>query len=132
MLRLAHVFADVDAVRDAEIVETAAPASLRVHIVVDAGESPPAPAGVARVAWEACSEREPASELPNVRSDDVAMLAYTSGTTGDPKGVIHDHRTISPFAQASRRSLASLRGLPSLTRLPPTARTERTEAGNTS
>jgi acyl-CoA synthetase len=33
-------------------------------------------------------------DLPGVRSDDVAVLAYTSGTTGDPKGVVHDHRTM--------------------------------------
>jgi acyl-CoA synthetase (AMP-forming)/AMP-acid ligase II len=29
-----------------------------------------------------------------VKPDDVAVLAYTSGTTRDPKGVIHDHRTM--------------------------------------
>jgi len=76
-----------------EIVAVA-PSSLRLHVVVAATELPPAPTDVTRVAWEASAECEPVSGLPVVRSDDVAMLAYTSGTTGDPKGVIHDHRTI--------------------------------------
>jgi acyl-CoA synthetase (AMP-forming)/AMP-acid ligase II len=78
----------------ADIVGAAAPPSLRAHVVVDATELPPAPPGITRVAWEACAKRDPVSDLPEVRSDDVAMLAYTSGTTGDPKGVIHDHRTM--------------------------------------
>lgn len=78
----------------AGIVDTAAPPSLRVHVVVD-GEAPSARVGgVARVAWAACTELEPATELPRVRASDVAMLAYTSGTTSEPKGVIHDHRTM--------------------------------------
>jgi acyl-CoA synthetase (AMP-forming)/AMP-acid ligase II len=78
----------------AHVVDTAAPASLRLHVVVGAeGVSSP-DAGVARLPWEACADQEPATDLPAVRPDDVVLLAYTSGTTGDPKGVIHDHRTL--------------------------------------
>jgi acyl-CoA synthetase (AMP-forming)/AMP-acid ligase II len=46
------------------------------------------------VPWDACGERAPAADLPEVRPEAVAVLAYTSGTTRDPKGVIHDHRTL--------------------------------------
>jgi len=77
-----------------EIVETAAPASLRLHVVVDSAQARPGSSGLARIGWEACDEQKPATDLPSVRSNEVAVLAYTSGTTSDPKGVIHDHRTM--------------------------------------
>jgi len=76
------------------IVETAAPGSLRLHVVVGEGEGTPSRSGPARVPWAACEEGVPATELPEVPPDAVALLAYTSGTTSDPKGVIHDHRTL--------------------------------------
>jgi acyl-CoA synthetase (AMP-forming)/AMP-acid ligase II len=76
------------------IVDSAAPPSLRLHVVVGGGDVPASPSGVERVAWEACAECKPTAELPSVRSDAVAVIGYTSGTTSDPKGVIHDHRTM--------------------------------------
>jgi len=76
------------------IVETAAPSSLRLHVVVGETDVSPVAAGVTRIRWEACAERKPAVDLPEVRPDEVAVLAYTSGTTSDPKGVIHDHRSM--------------------------------------
>jgi acyl-CoA synthetase len=76
------------------IVESAAPASLRLHVVVGEGGSAGGSAGVDRIGWEECAERKPTLELPRARPEDVAVLGYTSGTTSDPKGVIHDHRTM--------------------------------------
>jgi acyl-CoA synthetase len=78
----------------AAIVENAAPPSLRLHVVVDDHDMQPRADGVTRVAWTACADRAPATALPPVRADEIAVLAYTSGTTSDPKGVIHDHRTM--------------------------------------
>ena len=75
------------------ILETAAPASLRLHVVVGA-EVPASSTGITRIGWAACAERKPASVLPAVQPEEIAVLAYTSGTTSDPKGVIHDHRTL--------------------------------------
>ena len=78
----------------AAIVADAAPPSLRLHVVVG-DDAPPSLANhVARVPWSACGTLAPQRESTRVRADDVAVLAYTSGTTSDPKGVIHDHRTM--------------------------------------
>lgn len=77
-----------------EIVEAAAPATLRLHVLVAAETAPASSPRVDRIRWEECAARRPADDLPGVRSDEVVVLAYTSGTTSDPKGVIHDHRTL--------------------------------------
>ena len=49
---------------------------------------------------------EPASDLPSVGAEDVAVLMYTSGTTGDPKGVILSHGNIASNLQAVPEVLA--------------------------
>jgi acyl-CoA synthetase (AMP-forming)/AMP-acid ligase II len=78
----------------AAIVEAAAPASLRLHVVVADAPVPPRSSGPTRIGWAACADRKPAIDLPAVEPQDVAVLGYTSGTTSHPKGVIHDHRTM--------------------------------------
>lgn len=78
----------------AEIVDNHAPASLRLHLVVGSRADRPAPEGIRRMAWAELESCRPASELPASAADEVAVLAYTSGTTSDPKGAIHDHRTL--------------------------------------
>jgi long-chain acyl-CoA synthetase len=42
---------------------------------------------------------EPAADLPTLDGEDVAVLMYTSGTTGDPKGVILSHANITSNVQ---------------------------------
>ena len=51
-----------------------------------------APEGI--VAWSDLISAAPLHTIATVAPDDVAMLIYTSGTTSDPKGVQHSHRTL--------------------------------------
>lgn len=44
--------------------------------------------------WHDALERDLAPTAPKPGADDLAVLAYTSGTTGHPKGCVHSHRTV--------------------------------------
>src|SRR4051794_37561440 len=67
--------------------------ALDLHVVV--GDAAPSPRdGVRRVAWDDVKAAAPASVIAAPAPEDVCVLAYTSGTTSDPKGVLHNHRTL--------------------------------------
>lgn len=61
-------------------------------LVAVVGADRPPPAGA--VAFEELMGGSPIDHPASVDPDSPALVAYTSGTTAEPKGVIHSHRTI--------------------------------------
>ncbi|MBV8462031.1 MAG: AMP-binding protein, partial [Acidimicrobiales bacterium] len=67
---------------------------LEFIVVVDANGDDPSGLTVPTVRWgQFIGESEELSELGVVDPSLPALVGYTSGTTADPKGVVHTHRT---------------------------------------
>ncbi len=77
-----------DEMRDARLPDAGVPAAWRTWL--DAAPALPAYASAWRDALAAGLVANP----PQAQPDDLAILPYTSGTTGLPKGCMHTHRTI--------------------------------------
>jgi acyl-CoA synthetase (AMP-forming)/AMP-acid ligase II len=72
--------------------EVVARPSAPLWLVVRESGSRPLPPGA--TPFEAMLEGDPMAEVLEVDPDSPAVIGFTSGTTRDPKGVVHSHRTI--------------------------------------
>ena len=84
-------------------------------VVMVRGGAAPLPGDV--VPYAALAAAAPLAALPAVDPDAPAIIGYTSGTTADPKGVIHTHRSLI----AEIRQLAAIQlsgGRPTLISAP--------------
>jgi len=91
--------------RGHRLAETVAELGLREVIVVGDG-------------WDALLDGAGASGLPTVEPDALGQIQYTSGTTGNPKGVLIAHRAMALTAQAFAERQGVADGAPWLNPMP--------------
>ncbi|MER7078437.1 long-chain acyl-CoA synthetase [Saccharopolyspora kobensis] len=99
----------LDELHDSVAREVLASGATRVSTVITCSAQDWRPGAAPRAGGEALdmlgivernAGREPVAEPPS--PDDVAVLTYTSGTTGEPKGAMNTHAVIAFNAQAFR------------------------------
>ncbi|TXI61300.1 MAG: long-chain fatty acid--CoA ligase [Limnohabitans sp.] len=102
-LQLAHLVVTqfTDVFKPDELAAEEMPAAWREWLLPQ--RALPALAGGQVHAWSELMQQPHGQTLPEVsgQSDDLAILPYTSGTTGLPKGCMHTHGTVMHNAMAS-------------------------------
>src|SRR5690606_3234889 len=79
----------------------------RRQLIIRADGDLPAMPGIAPQGYErVLAEEEPWQAWPSCDENNGAILCYTSGTTGNPKGVLYSHRSIVLHALAAGLSSA--------------------------
>jgi len=86
-----------------------------VKTIVVAGDADTSPLGDVLSYDEILSAEEPGMEWPELDERDAAGMCYTSGTTGNPKGVVYSHR--STFLHSMAVTSASSIGMTEKDRL---------------
>src|SRR5262249_11402590 len=81
-----------------------------VYVVGDAAPSPTEP-------FSTLAAADPVAGPAPTDPSAPALIAYTSGTTADPKGVVHSHRTIG-FEIRQLAAMQASRGRPALVGAP--------------
>lgn len=74
------------------------------HVIVVTRGEEPAPAGTLRLA-DLLEASSPDFTIPPTDPEDVALLHFTSGTTGKPKGAIHVHGAVVAHHATGRLAL---------------------------
>ncbi|MGP8059995.1 MAG: AMP-binding protein [Acidimicrobiales bacterium] len=82
------------------------------HVVVVGAEPPPGD-----TSFDALRRARPVDGPADVDPDGPAVIGYTSGTTADPKGVVHTHRTLG-FEVRQLGDHQDERAVPNLTGAP--------------
>lgn len=96
-----YVFVDLDFVEQLEAIQDKLPEIKGYIVLTDREHMPETSLGNALCYEELISGLPEVFDWPRFDENQAAMLCYTSGTTGNPKGVLYSHRSVVLHAQAT-------------------------------